>query len=74
MSASCLSIASGLSSGRTLPRSTDVVLPLSPMRYEGGALQSIEPSHQLGSDNRTVLGELGFDPKSIEDMEHDGVL
>lgn len=49
-----------------------VVLPHSPMRYEGSPLRPIEPSHQLGDDNLHVLKTfLALSDEDIASLEAD---
>jgi len=56
------------------PELGSVVLPHSPLRFEGSALTSIEPSHPLGADNDALLCELGFGPDRIAALKSEGVV
>lgn len=53
----------------------DVVLPKSPLRFEGSASPELEPSGELGADNDAVFGDLlGLDQASIEQLRVDEVI
>jgi CoA:oxalate CoA-transferase len=52
----------------------EVVLPHSPMRYEGSALRPLEPSHALGADNDGVLRELGYSADTTAQLKASGVV
>jgi formyl-CoA transferase len=56
------------------PELGDVVLPHSPMRYEGSALRAIEPSHTLGADTAALLHELGYGEAAVEELQQGGVV
>jgi CoA:oxalate CoA-transferase len=51
-----------------------VVLPQSPIRYEGSALTPLEPSHALGADNDSLLQELGYPPDRVAAFKAAGVV
>jgi CoA:oxalate CoA-transferase len=52
-----------------------VVLPHSPLRFEGTPLLPLEPSVALGADNRRVFGEwLGHDDAELEELAAAGVI
>ena len=52
-----------------------VVLPHSPLRFEGLPLMPLVASAPLGNDNRRVFGDwLGLDDKALEDLARDGVI
>jgi len=52
-----------------------VVLPHSPMRYEGSLLQALEPSHPLGADNDKVMASfLGYSPEKISALKAEGAV
>lgn len=52
-----------------------VVLPHSPMRYDGSQMLPLEPSHKLGADTRGVLSAvLGKDENEIERLIAAGVV
>ena len=52
-----------------------VVLPHSPLRFEGTPLVPLQPSVALGCDNRRVFGDwLGYDEAALEEMEKAGVI
>jgi len=52
-----------------------IVVPRSPLRYEGVPEMEIRPSAHLGADTREVLaGFLGLDAAEIESLEADGVV
>lgn len=53
------------------PELGDVTLPHSPMRYEGSSLRPLEPSHQLGADNESLLRELGFSPEDLSQLANE---
>ena len=51
-----------------------VVLPHSPMRYEGTEMVKISPSHKLGADNHHVYGDwLGVSDETLAEYEKKGV-
>lgn len=53
----------------------EVVLPHSPMRYDGSALLPLEPSHRLGADTRSLLAKvLGKDDREIERLAAAGIV
>ncbi len=54
------------------PELGSVVLPHSPMRYEGSPLRAIEPSHSLGTDRMRLLDELGFSEDEVAKMRANG--
>ena len=56
------------------PELGDVVLPHSPMRYEGSDLRKIEPSHRLGEDAISLLAELGYALDAADALQREGVL
>jgi len=58
----------------THPELGDVVLPHSPMRYEGNVQPALEPSHALGADNAALLVELGYRPTDVQDLASTGVI
>jgi formyl-CoA transferase len=52
-----------------------VVLPHSPLRFEGLPLKALEPSAKLGDDNHRVFGDwLGLDDQERADLARDGVI
>ena len=52
-----------------------IVVPRSPLRYEGVPLMPIRPSAHLGEHSREVLGEwLGLPQAEIDELERDGVI
>lgn len=52
-----------------------VVLPHSPLRFEGLPLRPLQPSVALGSDNRHVFGDwLGHDDTELEEWAKAGVI
>ena len=52
-----------------------VVLPHSPLRFEGLPLMPLVASAPLGNDNRHVFGDwLGHDDNALEDLARDGVI
>ena len=52
-----------------------VVLPHSPMRYEGSELVQLEPSSQLGADGDAVYGEwLGRSPEQLAELRTQKVI
>jgi formyl-CoA transferase len=52
-----------------------MVLPNSPLRFDGLPPLAIEPSHELGADNSSVYGEwLGLTPEEIRGLECDEVI
>lgn len=57
------------------PQLGRVVLPNSPLRFEGAEPLAIEPSHDLGADNASVYAEwLGLSPEDIRDLAKDKVI
>jgi len=56
------------------PELGNVVLPHSPMRYEGSDLKILEPSHKLGADAHHLLDELGYSSSDISSLEETGVI
>jgi CoA:oxalate CoA-transferase len=51
-----------------------VVLPQSPLRFEGDERRPLEPSHSLGADNRSIYGAwLGRTDEELEGLARDGV-
>jgi CoA:oxalate CoA-transferase len=51
-----------------------VVLPHSPLRFEGDERRPLEPSHSLGADNRSIYGAwLGRTDEELEGLARDGV-
>jgi CoA:oxalate CoA-transferase len=52
----------------------EVVLPHSPMRYEGSALCPLEPSRALGSDNDGILRELGYPAEAAAQLKASGAV
>lgn len=58
----------------THPDLGELVLPHSPMCYEGSVRPALEPSHALGADNATLLAELGFSPTEVNDFLSNGVV
>ncbi len=57
------------------PELGEVVLPHSPMRYEGSALRVLDPSHSLGADRDHILSDmLGLSPEQIETLTGNGVV
>lgn len=57
------------------PELGEVVLPHSPMRYEGSALRPLDPSHLLGADRDHILsGMLGLSLEQIEALADKGVI
>lgn len=51
------------------PELGQVILPHSPMRYEGSALREIDPSHPLGADREAILAELlNLDAENIRKL------
>jgi CoA:oxalate CoA-transferase len=53
----------------------EVVLPHSPLRFEGSALRPLDPSHRLGADSRHVLRDvLGYDEDRIEALVQGGAV
>ncbi len=66
--------ARGFLSKRTSDSGT-VVLPNSPIRYEGSALRSLTPSPLLGEHTDEVLNELcGYDKAAVEELRRCGAL
>ena len=52
-----------------------IVLPHSPLRFEGTKLRPIEPSAPLGADNRRVFGDwLGHDEEELQELAEAGVV
>lgn len=52
-----------------------VVLPRSPLRYEGQPLAEIVPSGELGRDNRDIYcGWLGLSATELESLSREGVI
>lgn len=51
-----------------------VVLPHSPMRYDGSTMLPLEPSHTLGADTRDVLAALGKDEDEIRRLVAAGIV
>jgi CoA:oxalate CoA-transferase len=52
-----------------------VVLPHSPLRFEGTPLRPLEPSVALGADNRRVFVDwLGHDEEELQDLTAAGVI
>jgi formyl-CoA transferase len=56
------------------PELGEVVLPHSPMRYEGSRLRALEPSHKLDADTDRILGELGYSADSAAQLRASGVV
>ncbi|PHP67775.1 CoA transferase [Zhengella mangrovi] len=57
------------------PALGELVLPASPMRYDGQAIDTLHPSKDLGADNRTVYGDwLGLGPEELADLEKKGAI
>lgn len=57
------------------PELGEVVLPHSPMRYDGSGLMPLEPSRGLGADTRSVLATmLGKDDREIERLASGGAV
>lgn len=53
----------------------DVVLPHSPLVFEGAARRPIEPSLSLGACNDEIFGNwLGYTPEELQQMRADGVI
>jgi formyl-CoA transferase len=52
-----------------------IVVPHSPLRFEGSPLIPLDPSHALGSDTGEILEKrLGYDAKAIDALRHDSVI
>ncbi|HEY0183351.1 MAG TPA: CaiB/BaiF CoA-transferase family protein [Rhodopila sp.] len=57
------------------PQLGRVVLPHSPLRFEGTALLPLQASAALGADNQRVFGDwLGHDEKELEELTKAGVI
>jgi CoA:oxalate CoA-transferase len=57
------------------PSLGSVVLPRSPLRFEGSALPAIQPSHELGADNSEILTkQLGYSESEVADLREHHVI
>jgi crotonobetainyl-CoA:carnitine CoA-transferase CaiB-like acyl-CoA transferase len=57
------------------PELGKVVVPHSPLRYDGEERIELEPSPSLGGDNDSVFGELlGLDAEELRDLREDEVI
>jgi CoA:oxalate CoA-transferase len=56
------------------PELGSVVLPHSPMRYEGSPMRPLKPSHSLGAENGALLRELGYSPEQIDHLKACGAV
>ncbi|RBI71929.1 CoA transferase [Roseovarius sp. TE539] len=53
----------------------DLVLPASPMRYDGEAREDLNPSKQLGADNAAVYKDwLGLDEEEFQELKDTGAI
>lgn len=53
----------------------DLVLPASPMRYDGVAIDELRPSRELGADNAAVYqGWLGLGDQEFEELRQAGAM
>jgi CoA:oxalate CoA-transferase len=53
----------------------DLVLPASPMRYDGKAIDELRPSKELGADNAAVYkGWLGLSEAEFDDLQKTGAI
>lgn len=52
-----------------------IVVPHSPLRFEGSPLLPLDPSHALGSDTAEILEKrLGYDAETIDALRRDSVI
>jgi formyl-CoA transferase len=57
------------------PEYGEVVLPHSPIRFDGNPLVALEPSSRLGAHNMSVYGDwLGLSPAEVEALARDEVI
>jgi formyl-CoA transferase len=56
------------------PTLGEVVLPHSPMRYEGSAMRPLDPSRSLGADNERILLELGYPAETVQRLRSTGAV
>ena len=57
------------------PEYGPIVVPRSPLRFEGAPLMPLEPSAALGAHSREILGDwLGMAADEIDALERDGVI
>ncbi|MBM9593391.1 CaiB/BaiF CoA transferase family protein [Roseitranquillus sediminis] len=52
-----------------------IVLPHSPLRFEGSPLKPLDPSHPVGADTAAILGRrLGYSEDEVDALRQEGVV